>query len=132
MRGPWYRPKKRPSMFDEPTLARFRTRLLGLEHDLRALEETSDRATQTVELDQSRQGRLSRMDALQSQAMSLEAKRRRQAELQRIAGALRRIEDGEYGDCLRCGEPIAEKRLELDPAAPLCITCASEAEEAGS
>ena len=118
-------------MLDDPTLTKFRARLLELQQGLRALEETSDSATRTVELDQSRQGRLSRMDALQSQAMSLETKRRRQVELQRIAGALRRIEDGEYGECLRCGEPIAEKRLELDPAAPLCVACASEAEEAG-
>ena len=60
--------------------------------------------------------------------MSLEAKRRRQVELQKITAALQRMEEGEYGYCLRCGEEIAVKRLELDPGAPLCIACASESE----
>ena len=58
-----------------------------------------------------------------SRYLVVEAKRRRQIELQRIAGALRRIEDGEYGDCLRCGEPIAEKRLLARPASSSCVEC---------
>ena len=66
----------------------------------------------------------SRMDALQSQAMAVEVERRRIAELARIAGALERLEQGEYGYCVTCGEPIAPKRLELDPATPLCVNCA--------
>ena len=82
----------------------------------------------TVELDQSRVGRLSRMDALQGQAMSREAGRRRHEELARIGAALIRVEEGEYGYCLRCGEEIAAGRLEVDPAATLCIQCASAAE----
>ena len=79
-------------------------------------------------LDQQCVGRLSRMDALQSQAMSAETKRRRDQELRRIAAALQRIEEGEFGDCESCGGPIAEARLEIDPSATLCIRCASEAE----
>jgi DnaK suppressor protein len=64
------------------------------------------------------------MDALQSQAMAMEVERRRIAELARIASALERLEQGEYGYCVTCGEPIAAKRLELDPATPLCVNCA--------
>lgn len=77
-----------------------------------------------VELDQARVGRLSRMDAMQSQAMSIETERRRQAELGRIEAALGRIAEDEFGYCLSCGEAIAPKRLELDPANPLCVDCA--------
>ena len=115
-------------MFDKDTLVNFKKRLLGLQAELRGLEETGDDAAKIVEVDQSRVGRLSRMDALQGQAMSLEAKRRRELELQRISAALQRLEQGEYGHCVQCGESIATKRLELDPAASLCIKCASEAE----
>ena len=82
-------------------------------------------ARAAVELDQTRVGRLSRMDALQGQAMALETDRRRGLELQKIEGALRRLEDGEYGACVRCGEEVEVKRLELDPAATLCFDCAS-------
>jgi DnaK suppressor protein len=118
-------------MIEDDSLNKFKDQLLNLQQELLDLEDTANDAVKTVELDQTRVGRLSRMDALQGQAMSLEAKRRRQIELQKIAAALRRIDKHEYGDCVRCGEPIAVKRLELDPAAPLCITCASEADNNG-
>ncbi len=77
-----------------------------------------------VELDQQSVGRLSRMDALQSQAMAQALEARRQERLQRIAAAARRLDDGEYGECLACGAEIAQKRLEFDPAVALCVDCA--------
>lgn len=46
-------------------------------------------------------------------------------ELAQINRALKRIEDGEYFDCVKCGEPIGEKRLEAVPYADRCIKCAS-------
>lgn len=97
-----------------------------------ALDETRDvnaEASSTVELDQTRVGRLSRMDALQGQAMSQAAGQRRQQMRQRIESALHRLEAGDYGYCLRCEEPIAAARLFADPAATLCIRCASDSEK---
>lgn len=102
----------------------FRELLLQRQADLEALAETNDEASKTVDLDQTQVGRLSRMDAMQGQAMSLETKRRRKQELSRITQALNRLELGEYGECLKCGEDIAVGRLEVDPAATLCINCA--------
>ena len=64
------------------------------------------------------------MDALQEQAMSLETERRRKLELQRIEAALQRIEEGDFGYCLICGEKIEVKRLDLDPTLPTCVACA--------
>ncbi len=89
-------------------------------------EEVSDgaSATRTVKLDQSRVGRLSRMDALQAQAIANASARHRDHELRRIAAALRRLDTGEYGDCHECGEAIARARLLVDPAASLCVKCA--------
>ncbi|MAV87470.1 MAG: hypothetical protein CMM67_04420 [Rhodospirillaceae bacterium] len=78
-----------------------------------------------VELDQSQVGRLSRIDAIQIQEMALEQGRRRNSELLKIEGALRRINNNEYGYCVKCGEAISPKRLEYDLATPLCINCAS-------
>ena len=89
------------------------------------LDEDAEGARQPVELDQTRVGRLSRMDALQGQAMAQETARRRDNEVVRIDAALKRIEEGEYGYCLACGEQIAAKRLALDPTAAVCVTCAS-------
>jgi len=116
---------------DKDQIERFRRQLLQQRQALLVLQETADEAAATVELDQTSVGRLSRMDALQGQAMSRERDRRRQIELQKIAAALRRIESGDYGYCLRCEEDIALKRLELDPATPLCIDCASKSDEMG-
>jgi DnaK suppressor protein len=116
---------------DEDRIESFKRHLMQQRQDLLALQETADEAAGTVELDQTSVGRLSRMDALQGQAMSRERDRRRQIELQKIAAALRRIEAGDYGDCVRCGEEIAIRRLDLDPAAPLCIDCASKSDESG-
>ena len=47
-------------------------------------------------------------------------------EIAEIDAALRRIEDGSYGECAKCGEPIAPGRLAAMPAAVLCIACANQ------
>ena len=86
-------------------------------------------SAKTVELDQSKVGRLSRMDALQGQAMSQETKLRHETALRNITAALSRIESGDYGYCTQCDELISVARLEVEPAASLCINCASQAEK---
>jgi DnaK suppressor protein len=92
--------------------------------DLLAVAQASAESRKPVELDQTRVGRLSRMDALRDQAMALETERRRDAEIYRIDAALKRLIDGEWGYCATCGEDIPAKRLELDPAIPVCVDCA--------
>lgn len=111
-------------------VAHFRQRLQQRRAELQQMRASGAEAAQPVELDQSRVGRLSRMDALQGQAMSLQAERRREQELARIVQALQRLQQGDYGECLHCGELIASGRLEIDPAATLCIRCAEQ--EAGA
>ena len=116
-------------MNDTPEIdaAAAKARLLARQQDLLRLAEASAEARRPVELDQARVGRLSRMDALQSQAMSVETHRRRRVELHRIDAALGRIEAGDYGFCVSCGVSIALKRLEFDPTTPVCIDCAKDA-----
>ncbi len=105
-----------------------RERLLARRDALTATARTRDEAAGTVELDQQRNGRLTRMDAMQAQAMASAGRERARREMQRIDAALRRLEAGEYGDCLRCEEPIDPRRLIADPAATLCIDCAEAAD----
>jgi DnaK suppressor protein len=78
-----------------------------------------------VELDQTSVGRLSRMDALQGQAMALATERCRLDSILRINQALARLKAGTYGECALCGEEIEPKRLALDPALLTCLACAS-------
>lgn len=96
--------------------------------ELIGLTQTAEQASGTVELDQTCTGRLSRMDALQGQAMAQERLRRRELELQKINMALQRIDSGVYSYCVRCDEEIAIQRLEFDPSTPFCIDCASQSE----
>lgn len=92
-----------------------------------ALTESSDATSENrtpVTLDQQSVGRLSRMDALQVQAMAQAEEDRRQHRMRRITAALSRLDEGEYGYCMTCGADIPEKRLEVDPAAAQCVDCA--------
>lgn len=106
----------------------YRNRLLEMQTNLLQAQETGDEAEQTVELDQTRVGRLSRMDAMQAQAMSVETGRRRRQKLVQIEAALKRLEADDFGYCQVCGEEIAPKRLEIDPTVQLCINCAAKNE----
>ena len=98
-------------------------RLLKLRAELLAIEESGREAARPVQLDQASVGRLSRMDAMQAQSMALAAGRRREEQLARIAGALRRLESGDFGFCFVCGEEIGLDRLRFDPTTTRCIGC---------
>ena len=97
-----------------------------LQAQLELDSEAGDAAASVVELDQSRVGRLSRMDALQAQSMSQASQRRRVQQLHDIAAALNRIEAGTFGVCLDCDEPINLKRLSFDPSVRCCLGCTTE------
>lgn len=45
-------------------------------------------------------------------------------EIASVKRALARIADGNYGECVRCGEQVSPARLEARPEAALCIDCA--------
>ncbi len=109
---------------DEIDIDHFRTRLQEAREQLSSLQSERDASTATVKLDQSSVGRLSRMDALQQQAMAQSSQRRVDATLKLIDAALLRCEDGSFGYCLDCDELINPRRLELDPSTRLCIGCA--------
>ena len=106
-------------------LADLKQLLIDRRAELLLVKETGMEAANVVELDQTKVGRISRMDAMQAQAMSVETNRRRDIELQRIGIALGRLVNNGYGLCLKCDEEIARERLQVDPANPICIDCAS-------
>lgn len=100
---------------------------LRIEDELAELVATSEASTEgraPVKLDQQSVGRLTRMDAMQVQAMAVAAERRRRVRIAGLKAALSRLEHGEFGECAECGEPIAPGRLDFDPTAQLCVSCA--------
>ena len=104
-------------------IKKIKDNLLSLKAELQEVEETLQETSEPVELDQTRVGRLSRMDAMQSQQMALETVRRRKETLVKIEGALHRVESGDYGFCFVCGEEIDIRRLQADPTSTRCMEC---------
>ncbi|NNE57670.1 MAG: TraR/DksA family transcriptional regulator [Hellea sp.] len=104
--------------------ATIKTRLLALKDEFEALSASASTNRKPIALDQQSVGRLSRMDSLQVQAMDLAQEQNRRRQIVRIDAALDRVESGDYGYCVTCDEEIGQKRLEFDPAVPLCINCA--------
>lgn len=115
-------------MSEDLDLEHFRQRLLERKRVLEAGREAQTEAARAVELDQTRVGRLSRMDAMQQQAVAQAANRQTEAERNRIGAALKRLEAGDYGYCIICDDPISEGRLGVDPSILTCIDCARKAE----
>lgn len=112
-------------MLKDAEIAAFRERLLAEREALADENAASAEDRGTVELDQQSVGRLSRMDAIQRQAMAQATQRRRAGREARIKAALARIDEGEFGFCQECGEEIGRKRLELDPTLATCVSCAA-------
>ena len=100
--------------------------LLKLKQELSLLESATREGAKPVDLDEPI-GRLSRMDALQQQAMSAANQRRNRLRLQLVSAALK-MEPEEYGYCQRCDEPIGYARLKIRPESPRCVTCQNQAE----
>ena len=93
---------------------------------LRQLLSGSDESTERVEIDNSCQSLLSRVEAQQGREMARAVRARWERELARVDGALRRMENDEYGDCFVCGEPIPLRRLQSDPSVTRCLECAAD------
>ena len=113
------------SDYNETELAAFR-RLI--EERLQAIADENVLGAvgqSVVTLDQQAVGRLSRMDALQYQAMSKAQAARRAGEAARLRDAIARILKEDYGYCEDCGDKIPKARLEIDLTATRCVSCAT-------
>ena len=108
----------------DPVAARERLAALlaKLEGDLALARD----GARTVELDQTAVGRLSRMDALQQQAMARASVQRLEVQKRRIAAALDRVDAGTYGLCCACGGEVEAERLVRDATALFCAECHAE------
>ena len=106
----------------------FRGKLLGLKKELEQLLSDSVESSRPVDLGLSI-GRLSRVDALQQQAMAKANREGHQRRLMLIDAALMALKQGHYGLCRSCEEPISVKRLEARPETPFCLDCQTQREK---
>jgi DnaK suppressor protein len=113
-----------PDPDQEELRARYQARLQAEAEALRGASGRTRDARRPVVLEQQSVGRLSRMDAMQQQAMAAAMEARRGARLRAIGAAMRRMEEDEFGWCEACGGLIGFARLDLDPTLPRCVDCA--------
>ena len=99
----------------ERTLAR----LSGLERELAGIVESARAANADDEHDP--EGATIAFEREHAAALLSQARQH----LAEIDAAMRRLDEGSYGTCLRCGRPIAAERLAARPAAQTCIACAA-------
>ncbi len=104
------------------SLDEWRGRLLALRTDIEALLAGHEEPRAQPESDQEVGDRSARAEAVLDHEMAAETTRRRHVELHRIDAALKRLEDGTFGHCVTCDQPISPERLALDPATPFCIS----------
>ena len=102
--------------------------LLTLKEELKLLLLTSSASSKVVDLEQPI-GRLSRMDALQQQAMAKANRAGHQQRLTLIDAALVAIKLERYGECRMCEEPIGYARLHVRPESPFCLGCQQQTEK---
>ena len=107
-------------------LEEIRQRLLNLRSELQEREGSPREGTQPVDLCQASTGRLSRRDAMQAQIEAEEGTRQRKRQLQKIDGALRRIQLDQYGKCFICEAEIEPDRISADPTVTRCMNCIEE------
>lgn len=109
--------------FSAEELKRFHDELVAAKEAAEAVLRQKAKSDSPIERSGSAIGRLSRMDAIQVQAMQEMGHRQLEVRLKQIEQALAAIEQGKYGICRGCKEPIGTKRLEAVPEAPFCVDC---------
>ena len=109
--------------FSAASAAGLRARLLEMVGELERALRASASSAKPVVLDRSSVGRLSRMDAMQQQAMANATRRKAELRLAQCKRALSAFDREEYGLCRKCEEPIGYRRLAAKPEAPFCVEC---------
>lgn len=98
-------------------------RLAQLEQRLGRIERDRRRVGNTLEADWQEQAAVRQNDEVLDGLQEEET-----VQIAAIQAALQRIDEGTYGICVTCDEPIAAKRLEALPYTTLCIACAEASE----
>ena len=92
--------------------------------ELRLVVESDANGQEQIELDQTRVGRLARMDAVQHHAIAQAQGERALKQLGLLELLLSKVDDEDFGECHYCGEDIPVGRLLIRPESLRCVQCA--------
>lgn len=113
---------------DAAQVEELREDLLALREQLEKLLQSTEASSRPVDLNEPI-GRVTRIDAIQQQSMAQAGRRAQELQLSRVKAALAAMENGDYGLCRRCEEPIAFSRLKARPESPFCVDCQGNLEK---
>lgn len=116
------------SHLTEEQLTDFRQLLGELRDQIDALLQQTEADSRPVDLNLPI-GRLTRIDAIQMQAMAQMNRHQLEVRRQQVAAALDACEAGTFGSCRHCGGPISVYRLEALPETPFCVDCQESFEQ---
>lgn len=109
-------------------LETFYQRLVAAKAQIEALLAQTSQDSQPVDLDLPI-GRLTRIDAIQMQGMAQMNRQQLDIRRRQVDAALACFDQGTYGDCRQCGEPIQFERLDVLPESPFCLACQESFED---
>ena len=111
-------------MSESAGMKKYREQLEESLFEIEQYLEKTEESAEAVSPDKSL-GRLSRMEAMQDQQLMLEARRRKKMQKVAVQSALQRIENGQFGTCIFCGNLIPEERLDVAPESSSCVDCSA-------
>ncbi len=114
--------KEKLASLKKELLARRETLAVGLKRSTEELLDSED-LLQADSVDQAA--------ADTNRGIAVQMRNRERIILRELDEALRKIENGTFGECDRCGEDISEPRLQANPSTKLCINCKAELESEG-
>lgn len=106
------------------TLLEQRRAALARQDDIDVVESTHDLPVQEIETSPADKATVRLLNDLALEAAGMNA-----AQMLSVKRAFARLDDGTYGECEECGNPIGFSRLQARPDARLCISCQTRAEK---
>ncbi|HEV2730688.1 MAG TPA: TraR/DksA family transcriptional regulator [Terriglobales bacterium] len=113
---------------DKKKLDYFRKRLESRQHDLRRMVSRTQQDGRTVDEDSAQDIADRAASSYTKEFLFHQSNNDRQL-LQMVEGALDRIREGNFGECISCGKEINSKRLEAVPWTRHCIECQEKLEQ---
>ena len=118
--SPNYRPKESEPFMNPRQKEYFRLKLMKWKEDI--LQESRETLKNLQNETSQHPDLADRASDETERSIELRTRDRQRKLISKIDAALKRLEDGAFGDCVTCGHPISPERLALDPATPFCIS----------
>lgn len=116
---------------DKIEIKQLRNRLEVQRQELTQSLRQLDRETRALDIDGTQDAADQCVSSMSRESLFQQSSQRRTV-LRKVEAALRRMDEGSFGECVNCGEEIAARRLHALPWTQCCLHCQEQIEQAGS